>query len=80
MHADDRELAHRLFATATAMLEDATVIATAKQSPYIDASKLMDLGERLQAAGRDAAVIAAAAEIVAKRGAEAGEEPPDSSG
>ena len=79
MDADHRELANRLFATATAMLEDAVVLATAGQSHQNDASELIDLGQRLQAAARDVAAIAEAAAIVAKRGAETGRNRPESS-
>ncbi len=68
MNDDDRELARRLLATATAMLEDATEVAVAGQSPRLDLIKLADHGRRLQAAAHDIAVIAEAAEIVADLG------------
>ncbi len=65
MDQDDRELANRLFATATAMLEDATGTAVAGQSARLTPSQLADHGHRLQAAARDIAIIADAATIVA---------------
>ncbi len=65
MDDDYRELANRLFATATAMLEDAIEVAVAGQSPGLTPSRLADRGRRLQAAARDIAVVAEAAMIVA---------------
>ena len=62
---DHRELTNRLFATATAMLEDAIEVAVAGQSPRLNASQLTNDGRRLQAAARDIAIIAQAAAIVA---------------
>ena len=69
MDDDYRELANRLFATATAMLEDATEVAVAGQSLRLDSSQLANHGRRLQAAARDIAIIAEAAMIVANLGA-----------
>ena len=69
MNDDDRDLANRLFATATAMLEDATEIA-AGQSPLLDPSGLVEHGRRLQATALDIAVIAEAATIAAISGAD----------
>ena len=68
MEDDYRELASRLFATATAMLEDAIELAVAGQSPRLDHAQLADVGRRLQAAARDAATIAETAAIVANLG------------
>ena len=65
MDEDDRELANRLFATATAMLEDAATAAAEGQSSRLGAAQLADLGRRLAAAARDVAVISEAAMIVA---------------
>ncbi len=65
MDNDYRELAHRLFAAATAMLEDAIGAAAAGQSRRLNPSQLADAGRRLQAAARDIAIIAEAAMIVA---------------
>ena len=65
MDNDYRELAHRLFAAATAMLEDAIGAAVAGQSRRLKPSQLADAGRRLQAAARDIAIIAEAAMIVA---------------
>ncbi len=63
---DCRELANRLFATATDMLEDAITVAVAGQSPRLDPTQLADHGRRLQAAARDIAVVADASVIVSK--------------
>ena len=65
MDDDYRELAHRLFAAATAMLEDAIDVAVAGQSPRTPPSQLADHGRRLQAAVHDIAVIAEATKIAA---------------
>ncbi len=65
MDDDYRELANRLFATATAMLEDVIEVAVAGQSPRLNPSQLADHGRRLQATARDIAIIAEAATIVA---------------
>ena len=68
MDNDYRELAHRLFAAATAMLEDAIGAAAAGQSRRLNPSQLAAAGRRLQGAARDIAVIAEAAMIVANSG------------
>jgi len=65
MDDDYRELASRLFATATAMLEDATKAAGAGQSPRLDPSALAEAGHQLEATAREIATIAQAAAIVA---------------
>ena len=69
MDDDHRELVRHLFATATAMLEDATEVAVAGQSLRLDPAQLADHGRRLQAAARNIANIAEAAVIVANLGA-----------
>jgi len=69
MDDDHTELANRLFATATAMLEDAIETAVAGQAPRLKRSQLADAGRRLQAAANDIAIIAEAAAIVASLGA-----------
>ena len=68
MDDDHRELVNRLFATATAMLEDAIEHAMAGQSPRLDGSQLVDHGHRLRSAVEDIAAIAEAAAIVASLG------------
>ena len=68
MDDDYRELANRLFATATAMLEDAIEAAVAGQSPRLTPSQLADNGRRLQKAAREIAIIAEAVVIVANLG------------
>jgi len=47
---DARELANRLFATATAILEDATEIAAAGQHPELSAAKCVACARDLQQA------------------------------
>ena len=68
MDEDDRELVRRLFAAATAMLEDAIEVAVAGQSHRIPPSQLAVHARRLQASARDIAVIAEAAMVVANLG------------
>ena len=70
MDDDNRELANRLFATATAMLEDVIAVAVAGQSPRLDPSQLVEHGLRLQTTAHDIAVIAESAIIIANRGAD----------
>ncbi len=65
---DHRELANRLFATATAMLENAIGVAVKGQSPRLDPAQLADHGRCLQAAVRQIAVIAEAAIIIVSQG------------
>ena len=68
MDDDCRELANRLFATATAMLEDVIEAAAAGQSQRLNPPQLADHGRQLQATARDIAIIAEAAVIVANLG------------
>lgn len=75
MDADHRELANRLFATATAMLEDTIAPAVAGQSPRLGCAALAGHGRRLQATLRDIASLAEAAVIVASLGADSGRKP-----
>ena len=65
---DHRELANRLFATVTAMLEDAIGVAVKGQSPRLAPAQLADHGRRLQAAVREIAAIAEAAIIIVSEG------------
>ncbi len=64
----DRELVNRLFALATSMLEDTSVVAAAGQSPRLNPTQLADRARELQDAARDIAIIAKAAAIVSNRG------------
>ena len=68
MDEDYRELVNRLFAAATAMLEDATELTAAGQSARLNSSLLADHGHRLRTATQDIAIIAEAAIIVANLG------------
>ncbi len=65
---DHREFANRLFATATAMLEDAIGVAAKGRSTRLDPAQLADHGRRLQAAAREIAAIAEAATIIVSQG------------
>lgn len=69
MDDDYRELANRLFARATVMLEDAIETAVKGQSSRLKPSQLSDVAHQLQTAVREIAVIAQAAAIVADLGA-----------
>ena len=64
---EDLEQVNRLFATATAMLEDTIEVAVAGQSPRLTPSQLADGCRRLQALAQAIAVIAEAATIIANR-------------
>ena len=64
MDDDHRELANRLMATATAVLEDAIQAAVEGQSPGLSASQLAEIGSRLQSTARSIAVFAEVAIIV----------------
>ena len=70
MDDDCRELTNRLFAMATALLEDVIEVAVAGQSPRLTPSQLADHGRRLQSAAHEIAIIAEAAVIVANPGAD----------
>jgi hypothetical protein len=59
-----RELANRLFATATAILEDATEPAIKGQSWRMPKERLLRLAEALGKAGTEIVTIAAAIQIV----------------
>ncbi len=77
MDDDDRDLARHLFATMTALLEDAAELAAAGQSSRLDSPALAALGRRLQAAAKDIAAVAETAAIVADSGTNG---PPDRRG
>lgn len=68
MDEDDRELLRRLFAAATAMLEDAIEAAVAGQSAKLGPRQRVDRARQLHAAAGDITVIAQAAMIVANSG------------
>ena len=63
MTEDYRDLAHRLFATATAVLEDTIVVAVAGQSRKRRPGEIVKLAQRLQASARDIVAIAETAGI-----------------
>jgi len=75
MDDDRRELANRLFAAVTAMLEDAIEVAVAGQSSRLNPARLADIGHRLQTAARDIVAVAEAATIVANLGVNRGQNP-----
>jgi len=66
MEKDLRELARRLFTVATAMLEDATQIGVAGQSSKLTESRCEAHGRELQLVGRDIALIAETAVLMAR--------------
>ncbi len=68
MDDETRDLAQRLFAAATAMLEDAIEAAVAGQSAKLGARRLADHARQLYAAVGDITVIAEAAMIVVNSG------------
>ena len=68
MDDDCRELTRRLFAAATAMLEDAIEAAVAGQSAKLGPRQLAKRARQLHAAAGDITVIAEAAMIVANSG------------
>ncbi len=76
MDDDYREFAHRLFAAATAMLEDAIEAAVAGQSPRSPSANLAEQARALQVRAQDIAVIAEAAMIVANLGINRHRNPP----
>jgi len=57
------------------MLEDASEVAVAGQSPRLSPAQLADIGRRLQAAVRDIAIIAEAAMIAANPGVNRAQNP-----
>jgi len=75
MDDDRRELANRLFAAVTAMLEDAIEVAVAGQSPKLDPRQLANRARRLYAAAQEIAAMAEAAMIVANSGVSQGQNP-----
>lgn len=76
MDEDQRELTNRLFAAATAMLEDAVEIAAAGQSSGLDGAQLTKHGSCLRAAAAEIMTIAEAAVIVAASGINQGRNGP----
>ena len=67
MHDDHRDLASHLFATATAMLEDAIELAVAGQASERSSAELVSDGQLLTSALQDIAIVAQAATIIAGR-------------
>ena len=67
MDDDHRDLANHLFATATAMLEDAIDLAVAGQSRKLSSAELVRDGQLLTSALQDIAIVARAATIIAGR-------------
>lgn len=66
MDESDRELTNRLFATATAMLEDAIDLTVAGQSAKAEPAELTQLGRQLQAMAQEVAIIAESTAILAE--------------
>ena len=66
MDDDDRELANRLFAAMTAMLEDAAEAAAAGQPARAAPAELAAQARRIRATGHEVAALAEAALVIAK--------------
>ncbi len=64
MDDDRKEMANRLFATLTAMLEDAAAVAAAGQSSRANASSLRTQARRLQSSIAEAHVLTNAIAII----------------
>ena len=67
MHDHHRDLASHLFATATAMLEEAIELAVAGQASDRSSAELVRDGQLLASALQDIAIVAQAATIIAGR-------------
>lgn len=67
MHTTDRKLANRLFALATAKLEDAIEHAVAGQSATLDAARLNAEATRLLEIVGEVGILAEAATITVSR-------------
>ncbi len=76
MDDDRRELANRLFAAVTAMLENAIEVAVAGQSPKLGPRQLANRAPRVGAVAREIAAIAEAAVIIANLGINRSRNPP----
>lgn len=67
MDREDKELIGRLFAAATVLIEDAHEIAVAGQSPKSGVKATVGAACALREAAQDAAILAQAALIIARR-------------
>jgi hypothetical protein len=77
---DHRELLNRLFASATAMLEEAIDISVAGQSPCRSAQDLECYAHHLTAIARGIAIVSEAAKVIARSGTAHESEVSESSG
>lgn len=66
MDKELHELARRLFTVATAILEDSTLIAVAGQSAKLTEKTCEMHARELQQVGRDVAIVAESAAIMAR--------------
>ena len=66
MDAQRRELARRLFVTATELFEDAHEIALAGQSPHLSVHACRKSAERLRAVACDLAALADVVSLMAR--------------
>jgi tRNA-dihydrouridine synthase len=71
-----RELARRLFTVATAILEDATIVAAAGQSHKLTETSCERYARELQLVGHDVATIAEAAATMARLSGQTGQKLP----
>jgi hypothetical protein len=66
MDNDLQELARRLFTVATAILEDATIVAVAGQSHKLTEKSCERCARELQQVGHDVAIVAETALVMAQ--------------
>lgn len=66
MDDNTRELTNHLFAAVTALLEDATLVAVAGQSPMATPARLAGLARRLEVAAQDIGAVAAAIAVATR--------------
>lgn len=75
LDSDTRELANRLFATATGILENAAEIAIAGQHPRLTSTGCTSCAEELKAAADDLTALANAALALVRPAATRSENP-----
>jgi hypothetical protein len=79
MDKDLQELARRLFTVATAILEDATIIAVAGQSHKLTEKSCEHYACELQRVGRDVTTLAESAALMARLSRQTARKPPKKS-
>ncbi len=79
MDKDLQELARRLFTVATAVLEDATIVAVAGQSHKLTEKSCERDAHELQQVGRDVTTVAESAAVMARLSRQTGRKGPKKS-